>query len=358
MMTVSVVVGGQYGSEGKGKVALALVRRRGGEAVAVRVGGPNSGHTGIRASDRRKFALRQIPAGAIDGAASVVLPAGCYIDVDLLEHEIAELGIDPERVIVSAHAHLIDERHRVWEAQSGLVDQIGSTGSGTGAAVLGRLMRGCAPVGGMVMPPSARMAGDEPRLARFVVDDTTAWLRTALERGAYVMIEGTQGFGLSLLHSPHFPKVTSRDTSAAATLAEAGLSPMDVGEIVLALRCHPIRVAGASGPLTAETSWEEIAREGGIDRDIREYTTVTKKERRVGRFDAELVRAAIAANQPSLVALNHLSYVDERVGDGVVTERAQAFVREIEALIERRVDLLGLGPDLLVDNPDHQLGAA
>jgi adenylosuccinate synthase len=89
---VSIVVGGQFGSEGKGKVSLDLVRRATERrVVVVRVGGPNSGHT---AYDRagRKFALRQLPAGAIDRNVDVVFPAGSFIDVDVLQNEVELLN--------------------------------------------------------------------------------------------------------------------------------------------------------------------------------------------------------------------------------------------------------------------------
>ena len=91
-MPVSVVVGGQFGSEGKGKIALEIVRRDANVAAVVRVGGPNSGHTGVSRNGVR-FVLRQIPAGAIDGKVLVVLPAGSYIDIEVLLSEIERLGL-------------------------------------------------------------------------------------------------------------------------------------------------------------------------------------------------------------------------------------------------------------------------
>jgi adenylosuccinate synthase len=105
-MPVSVVVGSQYGSEGKGKIALEIIRREPNVGVAVRVGGPNSGRTGVSLAGRR-FALRQIPAAAIDGNVLVVLPAGSYIDVEVLLSEIEMLGLRSEQVVVSRFANVI-----------------------------------------------------------------------------------------------------------------------------------------------------------------------------------------------------------------------------------------------------------
>ena len=130
-MPVSVVIGGQFGSEGKGKVALEIARRSSDPVAVIRVGGPNSGHT---AYDRagRKHVLRQLPAGCIDRDVDVVLPAGSYIDVDVLMSEIEQLDYPRERIRISNHARIITDEHKQWEAAAGLAGAIGSTGSGVG----------------------------------------------------------------------------------------------------------------------------------------------------------------------------------------------------------------------------------
>ena len=149
--------------------------------------------------------------------------------------------------------------------------------------------------------------------------------------------------------------MTSRDTSAAGAAAEAGLSPLDIDEIVLVLRAHPIRVAGNSGPFNAEElSWTDVAREGGHE-ELAEFTSVTGRLRRVARFDPVLVRRALAVNQPSLVVLNHVDYVDALASNGL-TDKAAAFVSDVSTAIGRRIDLVGLGPDSLV--APHRVAAA
>jgi adenylosuccinate synthase len=170
-----------------------------------------------------------------------------------------------------------------------------------------------------------------------------------LDAGDRVVVEGTQGFGLSLLHSPHYPRTTSRDTSAAAATAEAGLSPVDVAEVVLVLRAFPIRVAGNSGDFGAqEIDWATVAAEGGHDEVIAEFTSVTGRLRRVARFDPELVRKAITVNRPTSIVLNHLDHVDARVAGGVITERARRFVDWVAEAIDQDIDVLGLAPDIVV----------
>jgi adenylosuccinate synthase len=341
-MAATVIVGGQFGSEGKGKVAFFLARQSQARA-AIRVGGSNSGHTAID-STGKPLVLRHLPTAALLPDVLCILGPGSYIDERIVLDEIARLGLDPERVIIDPRATLITEHDRAAEAAGPLGPRIGSTGSGTGAAVHKRAER----------RSIDDLVGASRRLAPFV-RDTTDLLRELLAANERVIVEGTQGFGLSLIHSPHFPHVTSRDTTAAAALAEAGLSPLDVDEIVLVLRAHPIRVAGNSGPFNAEElSWAQVAAEGGHDQ-LAEFTSVTGNLRRVARFDAELVRRAIAVNQPSLIVLNHVDYVDSDAQHKLTT-RAKQFVDDVAAAIERPVDLIGLGPDALVATGAHARG--
>ena len=341
-MPVSVVVGGQFGSEGKGKTALEIVRRDRTVAAAIRVGGTNSGHTAI-GNDGRRYALRQLPAASADRSVRVILPAGSYIDVGIFAEEVRRLGLGPAQVAVSSMARIITEEHKSWEQDAELGRTIGSTQSGTGAAVLAMIARGTAKV------PLQSVQAEEVLELQAYPKDTGSEVRRLLDAGKRVIVEGTQGFGLSLLQGGFWPKATSRDTTAAAFLAEAGLSPLDVDDVTMVIRCHPIRVAGDSGPLPGQTSWENIAAEAGITEDIRELTTVTSRVRRVGRFDPEIVCRAIQANRPTRIALNHLDYIDPRVRDGVLTAKARAFVEMVEEGIGRSVDWLGIGPGQMID---------
>jgi adenylosuccinate synthase len=168
-------------------------------------------------------------------------------------------------------------------------------------------------------------------------------MRDHLTAGRRIIIEGTQGFGLSLLHSQYYPFVTSRDTTAAAFVSEAGLSPFDVDGVVLVLRAFPIRVGGNSGPLPNEIEWDKVTRESGNQIPVVEHTSVTKTVRRVARFDPDIVRKAIMVNNPTRIVLNHLDHIDVLCGKGrELTEKASAFVANVEFLIERRIDYLGL----------------
>jgi adenylosuccinate synthase len=334
---LSVVVGGQYGSEGKGKVAEYLAAERSAAAV-VRVGGSNSGHTGFSGKGDR-FVLRQLPTAALLPDVLCVLGPGSYVDPDVLLREVGETGLPPERLRIDEKAFLITPGDVDAEARSGLAASIGSTASGTGAAVSRRVRRSL----------GTSTVRDASALAPFLAD-TAPLLRSLLNARERVIVEGTQGFGLSLIHSPHYPYATSRDTSAAAAVAEAGLSPRDVDEVVLVLRTFPIRVGGDSGPLLNEIDWSTVAKEGGLDESLSEYTSVTGRLRRVGRFDPEIVRRAIAVNLPSKIVLNHVDYVDAECQRlGTLTGRARAFVRDVSESIGAPISLVGLGPTAMVD---------
>jgi adenylosuccinate synthase len=276
-----------------------------------------------------------------------VIGAGSYIDLSILLEEIDLVRLPARRLVIDANATMITDDDRHAEASSGIMQRIGSTGSGTGSAVARRVGRS-----------SAVLAGAVPDLAPYV-DEAPRKLREILDEGGRVIIEGTQGFGLSLLHSSHYPKTTSRDTTAASAVSEAGLSPLDVEQVVLVLRAFPIRVAGNSGDFGSdELSWNVIAREGGHDTDLAEYTSVTRRIRRVARFDPHLVRQAIACNQPSVIVLNHLDYVDARCANGSLTRRSTDFVDNVAERIGRPIDLVGVGPDVLVPFRDAAALAA
>ncbi|AMU93097.1 hypothetical protein AOA14_00550 [Sphingopyxis terrae subsp. terrae NBRC 15098] len=343
-MPVSIVVGGQFGSEGKGKVSLELVRMATERRIAVvRVGGPNSGHT---AYDRagQKFALRQLPAGAVDRNVDVVFPAGSFIDVDVLQSEIELLNYPRDRIFISPYANVITPEQKAWEREAGLVSGIGSTGSGVGAAVMATVAREASN-----FPLHRHDAAHCEPLERYLCD-TTLLMRRWLDAYARIIIEGTQGYGLSLSDGGFWPKATSRATTAAAALAETGLSPMDVDNVVLVIRSYPIRVAGNSGPLPGETSWEAISDCIDTRADLREFTTVTKKLRRVGQFDASLVQSAIASNNPTMLVLNHLDYigVETDLNDG--TSRLSQFVQEVSEAISCPITHFGFSDRGMIPN--------
>lgn len=345
-MPLSVICGGQFGSEGKGKVAHHVARTQ-NASVVVRVGGSNSGHTVIDAEGKeRKF--RSLPTASILPDVICVIAAGSYIDVDVLLREISETGLGPDRVLIDPRAVIITDGHKQEEARSRLKHNIGSTLSGTGAAVTSRLTR----------DGSTSFVESDDRLAPFV-KNTRNFLRECLKRDEKVIIEGTQGFGLSVLHAPDYPNVTSRDTTAAGFVSEVGLSPLDVDEVIMVLRAFPIRVAGNSGSLPDEIDWKTITKESGYTEALVEYTTVTNNVRRVARFHADVVGLAIEANNPNCIVLNHLDYIDSHCRQlNRPTNVVDQFTALVEGEIGRQIDYLGFGPSSVIKNPSHTMRSA
>ena len=331
-MPVTVVVGGQFGSEGKGKVAHYLAKEM-GASVAIRCGGPNSGHTVIDPNGN-PIIFQQLPTASILPEISIVLCAGMYVDVDILLEEIQISNLSRDRLFIDPNAVIITPEIKKAEIECGLIGSIGSTGSGTGEAVIQRVRR----------QKKMVFAKDIDTLSCFI-KDTKAFMRNQLCKGNRVILEGTQGYGLSLLHSPFYPHVTSRDTTAAGFLSEAGLSPIDVDDVVLTLRAFPIRVNGNSGPLPKEIDWHILTEESGSTENLIEYSSVSNKIRRVARFDKEIVKQAIATNNPSKIILNHIDYIDSNcINKKTLTEKAISFIKEMEFNLRIQFTHIGNSP--------------
>lgn len=349
-----VVTGGQFGSEAKGHVAGWLARQEGRHrpVVAVRVAGPNAGHTAY--DDRgRKWALRTVPVMAVTNPdAILVLAAGSEIDPEVLDFEVKSLeeaGISiNDRLFIDGQATVIQASHYEVESNLDLHARLGSTGKGVGAARAARLMR------------QAQIW--KTHNERY--SNTAEVLSDYLRQGATVIIEGTQGYGLGL-HAGFYPYCTSSDCRAIDFCAMAGVDPMaydvTVYEPWVVLRTFPIRVAGNSGPLYGETNWSDLADQtnGYIQP---EFTTVTKKMRRVGTWDATLARRAILANggrHRVKVALTFLDYIDptlrgaEYVAEVLASTKARNFIDRVTRDIGHRPDLVTVGPNRAIGLRPH-----
>jgi adenylosuccinate synthase len=332
-MTCIIVVGGQYGSEGKGKVVSILAETMTSPMI-VRCGGPNSGHS--LTFQGKEVVLRQVPAGIRNPDALLLISAGCVIDEDILIKEIEFLGLDSSRIIVDPRAVLIEAGdHLVEETLRG---KIGSTGSGTGSASIRRMLR----------DGQAKLVSNSARLRkRVTVSNVATLIHSHLDKGGDVIVEGTQGFGLSLLHSPHYPYVTSKDTSASGFASEVGLSPRQVDAVVMVIRTFPIRVGGNSGPLKDEISWEQLQKISGAPLEQPEYTSVTHRLRRVGMFDIETIKTACLYNRPTSLAimgLDRLDYQNCGVQDyAELSDTAHSFIRFVESETGIPVGLVGTG---------------
>lgn len=348
-MELACVVGGQWGSEGKGAVVGRLARYFMPNDLVIRVAGPNAGHT-VYDLEGQQFKLRQVPAGAvISGAPALAIAAGSEVDLAVLAAEVAmlEQAGHPvgHRLRVHPSATVVRAGDVETEAQRRLTDRIGSTGKGVGAARAARIMRTALTI---------RDVEDEytDAMALAGVKGVPAIGTTEWRERDRVIVEGTQGFGLGL-HTDFYPYATSSDCRAIDFLAMAGISPWDRAisrlSVWVTLRVYPIRVAGNSGPMRGETTWEKL--------DLpQELTTVTGKVRRVAHWDSALARAAVLANGGHPVVGVALTMLDQRFKElseqtGPLHKdghpKAWEFVRNIEHEVGASVRLVGTGPQTM-----------
>lgn len=344
---VTVVIGGQFGSEGKGEVVHWLADRF---DIHVRVGGPNAGHCFTHAG--KKWAMQQVPCGWTNPKAQLFIGRGALISLEVLHREISaimEAGFDVrDRLFIDAYAGIITDAQKAAEGGvSGEIHQrIGSTGEGVGAARLARVSRD---TGSFVTVAQAAELPGNQWLRGLLVGDVQVMLSDAIDQGTSVMIEGTQGAGLSLVHG-QWPYVTSHDTNVCQILADVGLPPVNVNTIMVC-RTFPIRVAGNSGPLAGELSWEQMADLTGVEGLI-EHTTVTKKPRRIGAWDWPQVMKAVRINRPDAVVLTFLDYAFPSCAGLTSWEslpnEAKEYIERIERTMGTRIIAVGTGPGVLI----------
>lgn len=351
MNTLDVVVGGLYGSEAKGHAVQRLVERRAAQGHTVfnlRVGGPNAGHTGYD-STGRAWALRQVPIGVVhDGPVVLGIAPGSEIDLPVLLEEVDALtdagllNLHAGKILhVSPEATLIEDHHKETEAQA-IEGRVGTTAKGIGAARAERLLR------------KARRLIDDPEAVDALVSRGVAVSGSRNHNASATIIEGTQGYALGM-HAGFYPQCTSGNCRAIDFLSQAGISPWDPAygrlTVWVVARVFPIRIAGNSGPLRNETSWDAL----GL---APEFTTVTKKQRRVGRPDWDLLREAVVANGGGAndgTVQVALSMVDQAFPEvaGVPWSpseigpwrQANDFLYKVEAEIDAPIGLVMSGPN-------------
>ena len=297
---VDVVIGGQWGSEGKGNIVAYLAPEY---DVLVRVGGPNAGHKVFAEPEAETY--RILPSGTTRNEdALIVIGPGAVLDVEVLRDEINRFEVDAQRLTIDPQAMIIESSD--VDAEKDLKRLIGSTGKGVGAATARKITaRGL----------SIRLARDVADLHPFVRHSCDV-LDDAFRDGRRILLEGTQGTGLSLHHGS-YPYVTSRDTTVGGCLAEAGIAPSRVRRVVMVCRTYPIRVespaGGTSGDMGPELTLEDVAARSGIalaTLQKTERTTTTNRSRRIAEFNWELLRKAASLNGPTDIALTFADYRD------------------------------------------------
>lgn len=341
---LTVLVGGQYGSEGKGAIAAHVADRYN---VHVRVGSPNAGHTIYWHG--AKHVMQSIPCGWINKDANIVIGRGALLNMRQFMKELVHiLEYYPtflDRLYIDAKAGVLDERFHEQEGgvNGEMHKRIGSTGEGVGPARVARINRD---------PSQFRLfesIAAEYGLEKCMVENTPKMLADWQDEGHNILIEGTQGSALSLLHS-YWPYCTSIDTNAAGIISEVGIAPSRVTNVLMVCRTYPIRVAGNSGPMNSETTWEALSEKCG--KPISEKTTVTKKVRRVAEWDDGLFQQSCVLNAPTQIALTFADYVDPAlygVEHAYEVEASKALGDFISEHHVENIRYVGTGPSTVVD---------
>ena len=334
-----VVVGAQWGDEGKGKLVDVIAERA--DWVVRYQGGANAGHT-VKFGDR-SFVLHQIPSGILHPGVRCAIGNGVVLDPETLFTEIDELvrdGVDVEgRLYVSDRAHLVLPYHKLVDGQSAASKAIGTTGRGIGPAYEDKIARRGVRVLDLRHPERLRelleagivhanaqliafgsdkranaddtlkiLEGLAPRLLA-LADDVGLSMYRATKSGAAILLEGAQGSLLDVDHGT-YPYVTSSSTTSGGAATGTGIAPTALHAILGVVKAYTTRVG--NGPLPTELD-EPLASE--MRKLGNEYGAVTGRARRCGWFDAVVVRYAARVNGLTGLAVTKLDVLDtlERV---------------------------------------------
>lgn len=332
MECIDLVIDLQYGSTGKGLIVGYLAEKYKYDTV-ITAWAPNAGHTYIN-RQHRKFVHTHLANGVVSPyLRRILLGPGSLINPKQLLAEIEACGdLLGSRVQIAIHPHAAVVTDRHIEEEAGPMTKIGSTKKGVGAAMIQRIRRN---------PDDLNVASDCIALFPYVV--TTAEYAHLIDHSDMVLVEGAQGFGLSMYHG-FYPYTTSRDVSVWQIMADCGIPRSKARHlnVIGTARTYPIRVAnrfddqgvqvGYSGPVyddQCEIQFEDIGQKT-------ELTTVTKLPRRLFTFSAKQIQDAIRYNAPSMVFLNFVNYV-----------RSEAELVDIVSAIEMtgsRVSYVATGP--------------
>jgi adenylosuccinate synthase len=270
-----------------------------------------------------------VPSGFAYPDARLCIGTGVLVDPRVFMHEVELLGVR-DRIFIYYRCSIIEEDHiRRDKSSEHLAKTIGSTGSGCGPANADRVLR------------VARQARELPELADYLMD-VPAELNGALDRGENVLLEGTQGFGISLYYGT-YPFVTSKDTSASQIASDNGVGPTRIDDVIVVFKAYPTRVG--EGPFSTEMSRETSDRLG-----IREFGTVTHRQRRIGEWDGTMARYSAMVNGCTMAAITGIDRVDPDCF-GVteyskLSKKAKDFLAQAESDIGSPVSLISTGPDV------------
>jgi adenylosuccinate synthase len=336
----TVIVGAQWGDEGKGKIVDLLARDC--DVVCRYNGGPNAGHTLV--ADGETYKLHHLPSGILYPGTDCVIGAGCVVDPEVLLQELDELEsrrVSTNRVYISGNAHLIMPWHRLIDQASERIlgtRKIGTTRRGIGPTYADKAFRLGIRVQDVLDPKILRQKielalaeknvwleqvyGAEPlelhalaerfegyaQRLRPLITDTSLLVDRALTEGKSVLLEGANATLLDIDHGT-YPFVTSSSTVAGGAAAGIGIGPTRIDAVIGVAKAYVTRVGEGPFPTEIEGPTQARIRELGA-----EFGTTTGRERRCGWLDLVGLRYAARVNgltSLALTKLDVLSHVDE-----------------------------------------------
>lgn len=344
---ITIVIDGQAGSCGKGKIC-GYLSKKDYFAMSTNNWSSNAGHTYVSDSGE-KIIVSHIPMAMLRKECKLVLNAGCIITPEILFEEIRKYKniIGERKIYINPRAMIILEKHREEEKR---IIKSGSTFKGCGAAQAEKIIR----KSGIIL------AKDYLKNLPSDLENTIEIIDTAKminECNEPILIEGAQGQDLDINYGLDYPNVTSRMCSASQLIADSGCSPFKVKDIYMIIRPYPIRISNKtnigediySGDYadSKEITWEEIKNRCGCDIDLEEYTTVTKKVRRVFEMNWERLKYNVMINRPTQIVLNFAQYIDWKAYKctdyNLLPEKVIDFINKIERETNTPVTLIGTG---------------
>ena len=321
-MPAAVLIGAQWGDEGKGKATDLLGSRL--DYVVKFNGGNNAGHTVVIGEE--KYALHLLPSGILTPGVTPVIANGVVVDIEVLFEELEGLerrGVDVSRLRVSANAHLITQYHRTLDKVTERFlgkRQIGTTGRGIGPAYADKINRVGIRMQDLfdenILRQKVEGALDQKNhllvkvynrraisvdevvdeLLGYVdrlgpmVTDTSLLLHQALERGETVLFEGGQATMLDVDHGT-YPFVTSSNATSGGAVTGSGIAPNRIDRVIAVVKAYTTRVGAGPFPTELFDEWGDFLTDRGA-----EFGTTTGRRRRTGWYDAPIARYAARVN--------------------------------------------------------------
>lgn len=326
-MPCTVVVGGFYGDEGKGKI-LAYMSLKDSPKIAVRGGvGANAGHTFVY--ENNEYKVRMLPSGILNQSTKLLIGPGVLLSPNILTTEM-EKYITNKRTFVDRQCGIVEEQHIKLDSQSAhLKNTVGSTGTGTGPANADRALR------------ILKLAKDIPELDQYL-SDVSLMVNESIDDGSSVLVEGTQGTYLSLYHGT-YPFVTSKDVTASGICSDVGIGPKKVDDVLVVFKSYVTRVGG--GPLPNEISSTDAVLKGWT-----EYGSVTGRLRRTSSFNMNLAKRAVALNSATQLAITKMDVLFPSCAGtrdfNKLSADAKKFIQDIEVETGVPVVLIGTGQEV------------